>query len=468
MDVIVILFCLCLLMYLSYKGFPVILLAPACGLLVIALVGKAVLPAYTELFMIKTVGFIKNFFPIFLLGSIFGQFMGDSGLANSIAKAIISKIGKNKALLAVVLAGNVLSYGGVSAFVVIFAIYPFASALYKEANIPKRFIIGAILLGSFCATLGCLPGTPQIQNVIPATYFGTNIFAGPGNGIVTGLVLWLVLYLYMDSLHKKATRAGEGYGENHINEPVRKEDNDLQINWLIALVPLLIVLGINFWITYYATWSPELLEPYKAMKLPMVSSGVQKVQSSWALICALTAGSVLIVIMGWRNFVGGWKGIIKSLNQSTNGALLAIMNTACLVGFGSIISSSDGFKAILDFLMGIRIGETPLWSMAISINLLAAITGSASGGVSIALDLMGKEWLAWGLQSGVPAEILTRIAAIASGGLSMVPHNGALITMLTVCGLTHKQSYGHVAVICLIKGSASFFGILLYYLFGNF
>ncbi len=467
MDVIIILACLFLLMYLSYKGFSVMLLAPTCSLLAIALLGKTVLPAYSELFMIKTVGFIKNFFPIFFLGSLFGQLMGDSGFAHSIAKAIITKIGKDKALLAVVLAGNVLSYGGVSAFVVIFAIYPFATALYREADIPKRFIIGAILLGSFCATLGCLPGTPQIQNVIPATYFMTNIFAGPGIGIVTGFVLWIVLYFYMAYLHKKAAAAGEGYGMGHKNEPAIKEDENANINWLVALAPLVVVLAINFFITYYISWDPKLLDPYKAMKLPMLAS-IKSVQSSWALICGLFVGILLTIGLGWKNFVDGWKGIVKSLNAGTNGSILAIMNTACLVGFGSIISTSDGFKIILDSLMAIRIGETPLWSMAISINLLAAITGSASGGVSIALDLMGKDWLAWGLNSGVPAEALTRIAAIASGGLSMVPHNGALITMLTVCGLTHKETYGHVAVICLIKGSAAFFGILLYYLFGSF
>ena len=210
------------------------------------------------------------------------------------------------------------------------------------------------------------------------------------------------------------------------------------------------------------------MAPYKAMKLPMVAGSIKNVQSSWALICGLFVGAILIIGLGWKNFVGGPKGVIKSLNIGTNGSIMAILNTACLVGFGSIISTSDGFKHISQFLMGIQIGSTPLWSQAITINILAAITGSASGGVSIALDLMGKQWLEWGIQSGVPIEVMTRIAAIASGGLSLTPHNGALITLLTVCGLTHKQSYKDILILSLFKGSASFFAIILYSIFGNF
>lgn len=470
MDVVIILGCLLTLMYLAWRGFSVILLAQACGLLAVALMGKAVLPAYTELFMIKTVGFIKSYFPVFFLGSILGQLMGDSGFARNIAKAIVQKLGKDKALLAVVLPGSILTYGGVSLFVVVFAIYPFAAALYKEANIPKRFIPGAIVTGAFTATLGAFPGSPQIQNIIPATFFGSTIFASPGIGIVTGVVLWTACILYMHSQHKKAAATGEGYGTTGlINEPLLSETQvGTTTNGWIAAFPIFVVLAIIFYINYNVVWDPALLAPYKAMKLPMVAPSIKNVQSSWALICGLFAGVLLIIGLGWKNFSGGPKGVIKSLNVGTNGSIMAILNTACLVGFGSIISTSEGFKHISEFLMGIQIGSTPLWSQAITINILAAITGSASGGVSIALDLMGHQWLEWGIQSGVPIDVLTRIAAIASGGLSLTPQNGALITLFTVCGLTHKQSYKNILVLTLFKGSASFFAIILYSIFGNF
>ena len=467
MDVIIILGCLFLLMYLAYKGYSTIVVAPACGLLCIALIGKAVLPAYSELFMIKTSAYIKNFLPLFLLGAVFGQLMSDSGFVRSIAKAVIEKLGKKRALLAVALAGNVLSYGGISVFVIIFALYPFAAAIYKEADIPKRFICGAILLGAFTPTLGCFPGTPQIQNVIPAAFYGTSLFAGPGIGITTGIILWIVVYLYMTRQHKKAAAAGEGYGENHKNEPVIQETGN-DINWLLAATPLVAVIAINFFITYFITWAPELLEPYKAMKLPLVAGAIKNVQSSWALVIALTAGSLLIVLVGKNHFANGFAGVVKSINAGANGAVIAIMNTACLVGFASLLASADAFKTIIDALMGIRLGETPLWSVAISVNLLSAITGSASGAVSMALDLMGNQWLEWALRSGVSADTLTRIMVISSVGTSLTPHNGSVVTLLTVCGLTHKQSYGNIFVITLFKGAASVVAIFMFYLFGNF
>ena len=468
MDGLLIILSLCLLMYMAYRGFSTVLIAPVCGLLLVALAGKAVLPAFTEIFMIRTVGYVKSFFPIFLLGSLFGQLMGDSGFARSIAKAIIKYFGKERALLSVCLTGSILTYGGVSLLVVTFAVYPFAAALYKEANIPKRFIVGALVTGAFTATLGAYPGSPQIQNIIPASFFGTTIYASPGIGIITGTALWLCGYFYMYYRHKQAAAAGEGYGEGHINEPLHLDDNKPTVKPLYALIPLIAVLAINFYMGRVMTWDTTLLDSYKVMKLPLLAGSVKNVSSSWATIVALAVGCVLVVIQGRSYFSNGWAGILKSLNAGANGSILAIMNTAILVGFGGILSTSDGFKGIVDGLMAIKIGGTPLWSMAITANVLAGITGSASGGISIALDLMGQEWLAWANAANVPLDIMTRVAAIASGGFSLTPHNGALITMFVVCGLNHKTSYLDVAIISLFKGSASFLAIILFTIFGNF
>lgn len=468
MDVLLIVLVLCLLMLMAYRGFSTILIAPICGLILIAFASKPLLPAFTELFMIRTVGYVKSFFPIFLLGSIFGQLMGDSGFARSIARAIIRYFGKERALLAVCLTGSILTYGGVSLLVVTFAVYPFAAALYKEANIPKRFLIGALVTGAFTATLGAYPGSPQIQNIIPASFFGTTIYASPGIGLITGTALWLCSYFYMHFRIRKAAAAGEGYGENQINEPLNLDESKPTIKAVYAMLPLLAVLAINFYMGRVMTWDSTLLDPYKAMKLPLLAGAVKNVSSSWATIVALTVGSALVLILGRRYFSNGWTGILKSLNAGANGALLAIMNTAILVGFGSLMATSPGFQGILEGLMGIKIGNTPLWSMAVASNVLAGLTGSASGGISIALDLMGPQWLAWANQAGVPLDIMTRVAAIASGGLSLTPHNGALITMFVVCGLSHKTSYLDVAIISIFKGSASFLAIILYTIFGNF
>ena len=181
----VILLSLGLLMYTAYKGFSVILMAPICALLAVFLINpENVLPFYSGVFMPKMVGFIKDYFLVFLLGAIFGKVVEMSGIAESIAKTIVNLIGSKNAMLTVVLLGAILTYSGVSLFVVVFAVYPFANQLFRQANIPKRLIPGTIALGAFTFTMDALPGTPQIQNVIPTTFFGTNIYAAPMLGII--------------------------------------------------------------------------------------------------------------------------------------------------------------------------------------------------------------------------------------------------------------------------------------------
>lgn len=448
MEVIGILLSLFLLMFFAYRGFSVILFAPVFALLAAALSGFSLMPAYTELFMAKAVVYIKSFFPVFLLGAVFGKIMEDTGLAKGIAQSIIRSLGKERAILAVVLAGAVLTYGGVSLFVVVFAVYPFAAALFKEADIPKRLLPATIALGAFTATMDCLPGTPQIQNLIPTNFFGTNIYATPILGTLGGISIFALGILWLERRRKAALAAGEGYGTHTLNEPEIKEDIALP-SWQIAVLPLLTVLVVNFAMTRLFAWDPNMLAPFQAMKLPMTAPSVNNVISIWSLIIALVSGVILAVALGWRNLKNGL--LAKSLNAGAIGSLLAIMNTASEVGYGNVIASLPGFKAISTALMGIKVGGSPLVSEAVTVNALAGITGSASGGMSIALDLMAKDWLVWANQIGMSPEILHRVASMASGGMDTLPHNGAVITLLAVCGLTHKDSYGDIFMLTCIK-----------------
>ena len=162
---------LALLMILAYRGMSIIWIAPICAMIVAVSGGLDLLPAYTDSYMTGFVGFAKNWFPVFMLGAIFGKIMDESGAAKSVAHAVINIIGKKFAILAVVLACAVLTYGGISLFVVVFAIYPLALALFREANITRKLIPGAIALGSFTFTMTAIPGSPQIQNLIPMQYF---------------------------------------------------------------------------------------------------------------------------------------------------------------------------------------------------------------------------------------------------------------------------------------------------------
>lgn len=469
LSVIIIILSLVGLIAFAYRGFSVIMMAPIMALLAATLSGFAIMPSYTELFMGKAVTYIKSFFPIFLLGAIFGKVMEDTGLARSIAEAIITGLGKepHKAVISIVIAASLLTYGGVSSFVVVFAVYPFAAALFKEADYPKRLLPAIIALGSFTATMDCLPGTPQIQNIIPTAYFGTNLYSAPISGIMGGIIIYAGGTFYLTYCIKKAVAKGEGYGNHILNEPEKKADVSA-VSWKLACIPLLAVLVINFLITEYAVWHPATLEPFQSMKgVPLVVAHVRNVASIWAIIIALVSGIFLALIIG-KGKITSVDSLAKILNAGAIGSLLAIMNTASEVGYGNVISQLPGFQYVAHALINIHLGGTPLLSEAISVTTLAGITGSASGGMAIALELMAPDWLSWASSIGMSPEILHRVASMASGGLDTLPHNGAVITLLAVCGLTHRSSYKNIFAITMLKTFAVFFIILVYSVTGIF
>ncbi len=416
--------------------------------------------------MAKAVVYIKSFFPVFMLGAVFGKVMEDTLLAKGISHAIMKQLGHRHAILAVVLSCAILTYGGVSLFVVVFAVYPFAASLFKEADIPKRLVPACIALGSFTFTMDAFPGTPQIQNIIPTKFYDTTAGAAPIAGLLGGCLIFVLGMLWLEFRLKRATTRGEGYGDHWLNEPAAAEDVTLP-KWYIGILPLVAVLVINFVLSSPRiwTWNPDILAPLADMKLPLMATAVKNVIGIWSLVIALVFGIILALILGYKNLPKSG-GLQQALNVGAIGSLLAIMNTASEVGYGNVIAALPGFKAIAHALLGIQIGGTPLVSEAVSVTTLAGITGSASGGMSIALDLMSKDWLSWANSIGMSPEILHRVAAMASGGCDTLPHNGAVITLLAVCGLTHKQSYPDIGMMTLIKTAMVFVVIAFYSLTG--
>src|SRR4051794_7846922 len=247
LDVVAVVVALAVLMAIAYRGLPVILFAPPCALLAVGLSGRPLLPSYTETFMTSATGYIRSFFPLFLLGAVFGKLMEGSGAAGSIAAVFSRWLGPRRAILAVVLACAVLTYGGVSLFVVAFAVYPFAAALFRAADIPKRLIPGSVALGAFTLTMDALPGSPQIQNLIPTRFFGTDAYAAPVAGILGGAVVLIGGLLWLEARRAAAARAGEGYGTGHRNEPeIEAETVAARPPFVAAIIPLGLVLGANF------------------------------------------------------------------------------------------------------------------------------------------------------------------------------------------------------------------------------
>ncbi len=450
-----------LLMFLAYRGINVLVLAPVMALLAVLIGGDAhlLLPTYTQVFMKELGGYLLRFFPLFMLGAIFGKLMDDSGSAKSIAHWIVTKVGKEHAILAIVLSCGILTYGGVSLFVVAFAVYPIGAALFREIGMPKRFIPGAIALGSFTFTMTAFPGTPAIQNAIPAPFFGTNTFAAPGLGTIGGLIMMILGTLWLHTRAKRAMAVGEGYGQ-HANEGLVTDDTTHGPSFLVALLPILLVIGLNALFVYVVFPNMDasyLADPkYGATKLSAVAG-------LWSIIVALVIAILFIVVVHWNR----WKNVIESLNAGTMGSLLPIFNTASEVGYGNVIASLPAFLVVKNAVLGIS--ENPLVSKAVAVNVLAGITGSASGGMSIALSTLGAKYLELATAAGINPELLHRVAVMSSGCFDSLPHNGAVITLLGICRLTHRQSYFDIFMVSVvIPLSALVTVITLGTMFGSF
>ena len=436
-GVIAIIISLGLLMYLAYRGISVLVLAPILALGAAFISGGAdahVMAMYTETFMISLANYVKSYFPIFLLGAIFGKLMDDSGSAKTISHAIATKLGKDKAILAVVLSCAILTFGGVSLFVVAFAVFPIATGLFREAGIPKRLIPGSIALGSFTFTMTALPGTPAIQNAIPMPFYGTDAYAAPILGIVATIIMFGGGITWLTFRAKKAQAAGEGYG-NHANEKVVTEDKTQNLpSFGVAILPILLVIVINFILSkfYYVA------DKYDAAYLETFKTTLAKVAGTWSLVIALAISIVVAILINLKRL----KSAKESVNQGALGSLLAVINVGSEVGYGNVIQSLAAFAIVKEAILGVS--DNPIISELISVNVLAGITGSSSGGMSIALGVLGKTYLDAAVAQGINPEVLHRIASVASGGLDSLPHNGAVITLLSICGLTHKESYADV------------------------
>ena len=461
MDLLIVLAALVFLMLVAYRGYSVILFAPVAALGAVLLTDPAlVAPMFSSVFMEKMVGFVKSYFPVFMLGAVFGKVIELSGFSKSIVAAVISLVGRERAMLSIVLVCAILTYGGVSLFVVVFAVYPFAAEMFRQSGIPKRLIPCTVALGAFTFTMDALPGSPQIQNIIPTTFFKTTTWAAPWLGLIGSVFILVIGLLYIENRRSAAQAAGEGYGTDLRNEPEPFEDKELPNPW-IAMAPLLVVGVMNFVLTKLVPrfYGPVHEFTATGQAKPIITQ-ISSVAAIWAVEGALLLGILTVFAFAWRPVVAKFA---EGSKAAVAGSLLASLNTASEYGFGGVIALLPGFVLISDALRSI---PNPLINEAISVTVLAGITGSASGGMSIALAAMSDTFIAAAEAAKIPLEVLHRVASMASGGMDTLPHNGAVITLLAVTGLTHKEAYKDIFVITLIKSAAVFFVIGFFYLTG--
>ncbi len=412
---------LLLLIYFTLRGMNILIAAPLCALLVALFSGIPLMPplaegreSFTVSYMTGFAAFLKDWFIVFLLGAMFGKVMEDSGAADSVAHWVVRKLGMRHAALAVILACAVLTYGGVSVFVVAFSVFPMALSLFKEANLPRRFIPAALAFGSVTFTMTSA-GSVEIQNFLPMEYLGTTQFAGWRVSIFVALFMALSGIWWFERMMKRAVANGESF-DARADDPEQKSYDNLP-NPFLGLIPLAIVLGTSFYFSVILGFGKS------------------------SLIVALLAGLLSAILLYRKEF----SNLGVALSTATFGALIAISNTCAVVGFGSIAKLTPAFHDALAFMT--EIPGNGLIGAAVAISVIVALTGSASGGQAIALPLIAPHYT----EAGVDPDALHRVIAITSGGLDSLPHNGYVVTTIrAICGETHRTAYLPVAALTVV------------------
>jgi H+/gluconate symporter-like permease len=484
MGLLGILIGLSLLIALAYRGWSILLLAPGAALIAAAAAGEPLLAHWTQTFMGSAARFLAQFFPLFLLGALFGKLMEDSGSVSAIAAFATERLGERRAILSVVLAGALVTYGGVSLFVAFFVLAPMAQAMFRAADIPHRLVPAAIALGTSTFTMSALPGTPAIQNAIPMPFFGTTPLAAPGLGVIASLIMLGFGLWWLGRAESAARARGEGFGATagarvadaaedaivrerattaHEFDPIeinRGRRSDTPPPIAAAALPLIVVVGVNFLMS--AIVLPRLDVSFLA-EPRWGETSLGAVGGVWSVIVALTAAIVVLLIVSGHRL----PALRESMDAGSSASVLPALSVASLVGFGAVVAAMPAFGIVRDWVLSISGG--PLVSLAIATNVLSALTGSASGGLTIALDALGETYVQLAHATGVSPSLMHRVAVISSGTLDSLPHNGAVVTLLAVCGLTHRDSYFDIVMVAIAGALVALAAVVIIgSIFGSF
>lgn len=461
LGIVGIILSLALLITLAYRGVPVVLAAPIASVVALIFSGAPILASYTEIFMPAMADFVGSWFPIFLTGAIFGVLMTVTGYAESIARSVTSVVGAKSAIAATVVTSALMTYGGISLFVVAFVMYPLARELFRVADIPRRLIPGTIALGIFTFTMTALPGSPQVQNIIPGQLFGTGSFAAPGIGVVSGVLIFGLGVLWLEFRRRKLMGAGEQFDSpaSALSVSGSTEDSASESSTkvlaptsrLIPFLPLLTVFVVNFACTLLIfpalNWS--YLEEDKFGGIAYDTRA-----GLWAVLLGIVTAILLIVALNAKHL----KELRSGFVDGAKGSLLPIFSTASEVGYGAVVASVAAFAVVRDSVFGV--GANALWTSVMTVSVTAGLTGSSSGGMTIALNALGEDLRMLAEQDGISMEAMHRLTAMGAGGLDTLPHSGAVVTLLIVCGLTHKQSYKDMGMVTLVIPSVVVLGMV--------
>ncbi|MFR0986059.1 GntP family permease [Frisingicoccus sp.] len=411
-GILVLVLALILFGLLAFKQINALILAPLVTIFVIVCSGLPILESLKTAFMPAASDYVTSYFLVFFVGALFGAVYQHTGAAESISKTLAGLCkGKFVAPIIMTITG-ILTYGGVSGFVVFFVIYPIALNMFKEANLTRRLIPGAISAG--CWTWSMYgPGSPSIQNVIGMNSLGTPSTAAIVPSVIATVATYILIFVWLEMRGRNFSKKGIVFNDTSLKfqlspeEMAMDEDKDLPNFW-IAMIPIV-----------------AILVAFNGFKLPVET--------------AVFLGVALATILMW-NRVKGLNGWIAVFNEGAANSGVSILNTAIVVGFGGVVKNTQGFADLVEVLKTLNMPA--LVFVMITVAICAGACGSASGGMGVAFNALTDTYI----ELGANLEHVHRIATIAAGTLDSLPHQGAQITLLGICKLTHKEAYFDIFV----------------------
>ncbi|MGY8706617.1 GntP family permease [Bradyrhizobium sp. 18BD] len=472
---------LALLMWLAYRGVSVLLVSPIAALIAASFSGEPLLAHWTQTFMSGAARFVAQWFPMFMLGGLFGKLMGDSGSISSIAHYLTDKLGTKRTVLAVVIASALVTYGGVSVFVAFFVLVPMAHEMFRAANIPRRLLPATVGLGAFTFTMSVMPGTPSVNNAIPMPYFGTTTFAAPGLSLIASAIIFVFGMWWLGRVEAAARKAGEGYGGDAETTPVVSEKVREQAapagdfdpaelphgkpaergpSFAVAVLPIVVVIVTNLLMSLVVF--PRLDFSFLSEE-QWGGTTIGAVSGVWSVVVALAAANLTVLLSNLRRL----PTLRESLDAGANSAALPMLMIASLVGFGAVVAALPAFATVRDAVFAIQGG--PLVSLTVSMNVLAGLTGTASGGMAIVLNAFGDDFLRLAAEHHIDRELMHRITTMSAGTLDALPHNGTVLLLLQISGLTHRESYLDMVMTVIVSCIIALVAVLILgSVFGSF
>jgi len=408
-----------LFIVLTYRKISPLVVAPVVTIFLALLTGMDPTDTLLKGYMGLAADYVKMFFLVFLTGAVFAQVMHKTGAAESIARGIVGKVGKKWVIPAVVLSTAVLTYGGISLFIIFFVMYPMALSMHKEGNITKLLIPGEIALGAFTFTM-TTPGSPQVQNIIPTTFLGTPPTAAFVPGWISGILIAILGLMYLMSRAKKFEKKGIGF--EAFDELQDVKSGDVPNFWLSIAPSILIIILLNV--------------------------------ARWNIVWSMIAGILFCVAVMWKRLDHdtSWLSVI---NSGASNSTAVIMNTAAIVGYAGAVRLLPQFPEIVEAVKNISINA--YYFPAVSTALLSGIAASSSGGLSVAYQALSETFL----NLGIPLEVVHRVSSMAAGTIDSLPHCPAIINLLVVTKTTHNDVYKDIAVTTILIPLVVVFAVLV-------